>query len=180
MKQNHERKRVLRLLPYTYFFAPVLRNLLKSKYNTIYNMKNIDPEKSNSNQPPQIYICLVVSLSPQWLLICSKKKKIKWSTTHTCSSSTISLQTPNPAMADHSKPQTQPWPTAHSSSPPLQHHLRWWFSSFQAPSRQTPATTISPLLYPIFPNLTLKLTLRSTTVVWRPCIIKSRLDVGNR
>ena len=65
-------------------------------------MKNIDPEKSNSNQPPQIYICLVVSLSPQCLLICSKKKKIKWPTTHTCSSSTISLQTPNPAMADHS------------------------------------------------------------------------------
>ena len=62
-------------------------------------MKNIDPEKSNSNQPPQIYICLVVSLSPQWLLICSKKKKIKW------------LTTTNPAMADHSKPQTQPWST---------------------------------------------------------------------
>ena len=35
-------------------------------------MKNIDLEKSNSNQPPQIYICLVVSLSPQWLF---KEKK---------------------------------------------------------------------------------------------------------
>ena len=97
------RERVLRLLPYTYFFVPELRNLLKSKHNTIYNMKNINPEKSNSNQPPQIYICLVVSLSPQWLLICSKKKKIKWPATHTCSSSIISLQTPNPAMADHSQ-----------------------------------------------------------------------------
>ena len=28
-----------------------------------------------------------------------------------------------------SKPQTQPCPTIHNSSPPLQHHLRWWFSS---------------------------------------------------
>ena len=63
-------------------------------------MKNIDPEKSTSTN---IYICLVVSLSPQWLLICSKKKKIKWPTTHTCSSSTISLQTANPAMVDHSQ-----------------------------------------------------------------------------
>ena len=70
-------------------------------------MKNIDPEKSNSNQPPQIYICLVVSLSPQWLLICSKKKKIKWPTTT------------NPAMADHSKPQTQPWPTTPKPNPAI-------------------------------------------------------------
>ena len=102
MKQNHERESSSSSSSYL-FFVPVLRNLFKSKHNTIYNMKNINPEKSNSNQPPQIYICLVVSLSPQWLLICSKKKKIKWPTTHTCSSSTISLQTPNPAMADHSQ-----------------------------------------------------------------------------
>ena len=32
-----------------------------------------------------------------------------------------------------SKPQTQPWPTTHSSSPSLQHHLRWWFSSSNLP-----------------------------------------------
>ena len=74
MKQNHERESSSSSSSYL-FFVPVLRNLLKSKHNTIYNMKNIDPEKSNSNQPPQIYIFLVVSLSPQWLLICSKKKK---------------------------------------------------------------------------------------------------------
>ena len=85
-------------------------------------MKNIDPEKSNSNQPPQIYICLVVSLSPQWLLICSKKKKINGRPL-----------TPVLLQQSLSKPQTQPWLTTHSSSPPLQHHLRWWFSSSNLP-----------------------------------------------
>ena len=85
-------------------------------------MKNIDLEKSNSNQPPQIYICLVVSLSPQWLLICSKKKKINGRPL-----------TPVLLQQSLSKPQTQPWLTTHSSSPPLQHHLRWWFSSSNLP-----------------------------------------------
>ena len=85
-------------------------------------MKNIDLEKSNSNQPPQIYICLVVSLSPQWLLICSKKKKINGRPL-----------TPLLLQQSLSKPQTQPWPTTHSSSPSLQHHLRWWFSSSNLP-----------------------------------------------
>ena len=83
-------------------------------------MKNINLEKSNSNQPPQIYICLVVSLSPQWLLICSKEKKKK-----------INGRPLTPVLLQQSlsKPQTQPCPTIHNSSPPLQHHLRWWFSS---------------------------------------------------
>ena len=65
-------------------------------------MKNIDPEKSNSNQPPQIYICLVLSFITM-VTNFFKEKKIQWPTTHTCSSSTISLQTPNPAMANHSQ-----------------------------------------------------------------------------
>ena len=84
-------------------------------------MKNINLEKSNSNQPPQIYICLVVSLSPQWLLICSKEKKKK-----KINGRPLTLVLLQQSL---SKPQTQPWPTTHSSSPSLQHHLRWWFSS---------------------------------------------------
>ena len=117
MKQNHERESSSSSSLYL-FFVPVLRNLLKSKHNTIYNMKNIDPEKSNSNQPPPIYICLVVSLSPQWLLIFSKKKKFN--------GRPLTLVLLQQSL---SKPQTQPWPTTHRSSPPLQHLLRWWFSS---------------------------------------------------
>ena len=85
-------------------------------------MKNIDPEKSNSNQPPPIYICLVVSLSPQWLLIFSKKKKFN--------GRPLTLVLLQQSL---SKPQTQPWPTTHRSSPPLQHLLRWWFSSQNLP-----------------------------------------------
>ena len=91
-------------------------------------MKNIDLEKSNSNQPPQIYICLVVSLSPQWLLICSKKKKINGQPL-----------TPVLLQQSLSKPQTQPWPTTHSSSPSLQHHLHlslifWNLKELKLPS----------------------------------------------
>ena len=87
-------------------------------------MKNIDLEKSNSNQPPQIYICLVVSLSPQWLLICLNKKKKK------INGRPLTLVLLQKSL---SKPQTQPCPTTHSSSPSLQHHLRWWFSSSNLP-----------------------------------------------
>ena len=109
-------------------------------------MKNIDPEKSNSNQPPQIYICLVVSLSPQWLLICSKKKKINGRPL-----------TPVLLQQSLSKPQTQPWLTTHSSSPPLQHHLRWWFSSSNLPLTGISILTRSQLkhlpLSSIFRNL---------------------------
>ena len=84
-------------------------------------MKNIDPKKSNSNQPPQIYICLVVSLSPQWLLICSKKKKIKWPTTPQQTQPWPTTPKPNPAIADHSKP-SQIWLFSCSSSVLFTHY----------------------------------------------------------
>ena len=93
------------------------------------------------------YIFALFSLSSQWLLIFSKKKKKinGWPLTP------ILLQ------QSLSKPQTQPWPTIHNSSPPLQHHLRWWFSSSNLPLTGISILTRSQLkhlpLSSIFRNL---------------------------